>query len=143
MTIIGTLILMLFLVSLIVVFQVSAHEMTFYENDFSVVVTGNVGNGLKGKFATIMLVDRDANHDDIFPKDLLYLGQTEISQEGDYKFEFGVKKEANTDDYYVKVVCDGQDISSSIERAYVVIDNDTEYKIKIKNNGITLAIVIT
>lgn len=132
---IGTLILMLFLVSLIVVFQVSAHEMTFYENDFSVVVTGNADNSLSGKFATVMLVDREVSHDDILPNDLLYLGQTEISQDGNYKFEFGVKSETNTDDYYVKVVCDGQDISSSIERAYVVIDNDTEYKIKIKNNG--------
>lgn len=132
---IGTLILMLFLVSLIVAFQVSAHEMTFYENDFSVVVTGNADNSLSGKFATVMLVDREVSHDDILPNDLLYLGQTEISQDGNYKFEFGVKSETNTDDYYVKVVCDGQDISSSIERAYVVIDNDTEYKIKIKNNG--------
>lgn len=140
---IGALILMLFLFSIIVVFQVSAHEMTFYENDFSVVVSGNVDNGLSGKFATVMLINQKASRDDILPNDLLYLGQTEISQDGNYKFEFGVKKETNTDDYYVKVVCDGQDISSSIERAYVVIDDDTEYKLKIKNNGENFTIEAT
>ena len=124
---ISALILTIFMIFSTVLFRVSAAEMTFYENDFSVVVTGNADNSLSGKFATVMLVDREVSHDDILPNDLLYLGQTEISQDGNYKFEFGVKSETNTDDYYVKVVCDGQDISSSIERAYVVIDNDTEY----------------
>ena len=140
---ISTLILMFFIISLMVLFQVSAHEMTFYENDFSVVVTGNVDTTLNGKYATVMLFDKEADYNALIPKDLLYLGQTEISEDGSYMFDFGVKREANTDDYYVSVKCDGQDISSSIERAYVIIDDGTEYKIKIKNDGDSFTVETT
>ena len=76
----------------------------------TVVISGKATQA--NKKVTLMLVEKDADLDNLTPSQIGYMAQTETSNDGNYKFAFRFKN--NVEDYKTVINQDGTNISDTV-----------------------------
>lgn len=116
-----------------------------YDRQSYVVIQGTTTADHAGYNADLLLVKASADLDDIQVSDIGYIGQTAITEDGSYQFEFyfdgfTYDNSGNVDNYIIVLNVDGTDMSKTITRVEVLSDLVT-YTIDYTNFGRAIATI--
>lgn len=87
-------------------------EVTVWEASSRIMINGKVDAAKAGQYATIMLVDKDANLNSLSNSDVGYLNQIKILEGGNYKFVTTIDKAVSN--YELRMNIAGEDITQSV-----------------------------
>lgn len=87
-------------------------EIAIWEASSRIMISGQTDAALAGQNATIMLLDKEANPEDIQVTDVGYIGQVKIMEGGFYKFVTTIPKSASN--YSLRLRVADEDITRSV-----------------------------
>lgn len=91
---------------------VAAPDVAVWEASSRIMISGQVEAAKAGQNATIMLVDKDADLNNLQQSDVGYLNQIEISEGGYYKFVTTIDQSASN--YELRMNIAGEDVTQSV-----------------------------
>lgn len=90
----------------------AAPEVTVWEASSRIMINGKVDAASAGQYASIMLVDKNADLNNLKTADVGYLNQIEIAEGGYYKFVTTIDKAVSN--YELRMNIAGQDVTESV-----------------------------
>lgn len=96
----------------VTVFAASNPDVAVWEASSRIVISGQTDAVKAGQYATIILIDKDADESNLEKDDVGYINQIEISEGGHYKFATTIDKAVSN--YKLRMNIAGEDVTQSV-----------------------------